>query len=99
METMKKQRNVESVNDFSFTVTKFASGRAEVVMSTSDVDREDLDLATKYMMWIVANESEKYLGESFDETMQRLTKGAEGFRGARLKVLPPKDRTNTPRTS
>ena len=92
---MRKEPKIESVRHFAFSVSQFASGRAEVVMTTSDVEIEDLVLATKYMMWIVANECEKHLGESFDETMQRLTKGAEGFRGATLRVLPPKDRTNT----
>jgi len=92
METMRKEPKIENVTHFAFTVTQFVSGRAEVVMTTSDVEIEDLDIATKYMMWIVANECEKRLGQSFDETMQRLTKGAAEFRGATLKVLRPKDR-------
>ena len=76
---------VESVQEFTFTLTRYDNGRVTVVLkSDGHVSIADVDLATKYMMWICSNNTEV----SFDEAMRALIEGAAGFEGVGIRVLP-----------
>lgn len=85
---MKKDQNIQRVDEITLTVETQKNGSVTVQMRSYTAGFYEVVHATEYMMWIVASEG----GLSFKKTMKNLVAGARNVSGTTVKIPRQKKR-------